>query len=560
MREWLRKVGVSLTNQSKKLQLYYILSIAYPFMKSFKHKASYYALITWFLFACIWYVTTVHAALDLFFDLPLSLQWGTFPVAFVWWGNNYAGALVFNNQTAVNQTVTFTWWITVTCKRQIHGYYFNAARGVGLLPLSSATEMNDGVTVQGGIYTSCGQGDRLYDIVGLLWYEKDGLSLGTWVFGVDTDIVTNSSNGLYQSWAISWKISNGLDGRFFDTMFGIGTVAISGNNEWGIGTLSNLIGTFTNIYVQWRVSLWQSVEESERAILAVNLAWTKTLLTSNDELNFSNVLNTVARNTEKRCRSTNTYTQSDVAAGDIGTNKFICIQLDWNDRFVIEEADLPLYVNKDIVFLDGNVLLSPDIYDSTNTFNYLSFYLANWDLMFGTYEVETWSLTEIDNNGFIKTTSATGVTEAIYIVGNFIVNGLVRWDNQYAIESTIPFKTIIHGKLVSLNTFTTASDKRILQLQSTLSNRPRSPSIATLLITPNTYFPNGQWTPSIGDVFSWKCADISTWWQIQWYWSNPIGSFDAVTVETIRASACPPGHRYPLMLIEKLLPTSFFTK
>jgi glutathione peroxidase-family protein len=64
--------------------------------------------------------------------------------------------------------------------------------------------------------------------------------------------------------------------------------------------------------------------------LTVNLAGTKTLLTSTDELLSSDIVNTVSRNTAKKCRATSTYTQSDAIAGNLGTSKFICIDLATN--------------------------------------------------------------------------------------------------------------------------------------------------------------------------------------------------------------------------------------
>ncbi len=490
----------------------------------------------------------------MFYELATSLQWGTFPVSFIWWGNNYAGSLIFNSQTAVNQTITFS-TTSVTCKRQIHWYYFNAARWVGLLPLSSQTQMNDGVTVVGGLYTSCGAWARIYDIVGVLTYEKNWSPLGQVVFGVQTDISTNTSNGIYQDWALSWKVSNGVNGRFFDTMFGIGS--ISSNNSWvgTIGSISNLIGTFNNIYIQWYVGLGQSLELNEREILTVNLAGTKTLLTNTDEILSSDIINTVSKNTEKKCRGI-TYDESDAIAGNLGTSKFICIDLATNP-FTIDEWNFDLFKNRDVVFLNGNVLLDNTLYDDTNFNNYLSLYIPNWNLILDS-DIEISDLTEIDNNWFA--TSPTGITKGIYLVGNFIVNWLVVWSEYMAGRyKSIPFKTFIHGKLISLNTFSTVSEKREKFLWNLLNTR--IPSYTTLTLPgSNPYFPNSTWNASMGDIFAWKCADISTWTQLQWYWATPVGIFDNNTKTAVESISCPPGHRYPLVIIEKTLNSSFFLK
>jgi len=79
---------------------------------------------------------------------------------------------------------------------------------------------------------------------------------------------------------------------------------------------------------------------------------------------------------------------------------------------------------------------------------------------------------------------------------------------------SIPFKTFIHGKLVSLNTFTTVSEKRDTLLRNLLDGN-RIPSYTTLKTTNNPYFLNGIWNAGMGEVFAWKCADTSTGTQTQ---------------------------------------------
>jgi hypothetical protein len=145
------------------------------------------------------------------------------------------------------------------------------------------------------------------------------------------------------------------------------------------------------------------------------------------------------------------------------------------------------------------------IYKSTNYNNYLSIYIPNGNLIFEN-SITTASLTDIDNNWFSKPGLST--TKWVYLVGNFIVNWLVVWSELWATYTTIPFKTIIHGKIVSLNTFTTVSEKRNTLLTNLLWTR--TPNYSTLTSTSNSYFPNSTWNASMGDVFAWKCADTST--------------------------------------------------
>jgi hypothetical protein len=494
-----------------------------------------------------------YADLWLLFDLPQSLQWWTFPVSFIWWWNSYAWSLIFNNQTSVNKTIQFdSDGTSITCKRQIHWYYFNTARWVGLLPLSSQTYMNDWLTVNGWVYTSCGHGARLYDIVWILEYQKTWASLWTVVFGVETDEMTNSSNGRYQAGALSWKISNGVNGRFFDTMFGIGTITSTNNWTEEIGNVSSLIGTFTNIYVQWHIWIWQSVDPSEREILTVNLAGTKTLLTSTDEILSADVINSVSKNTAKQCRTTDAYTVANANAGQLGWKKFICIDVAWGS-FTIDSNNIWYLANKDIVFLHGDVILDHSMYKSTNYTNYLSIYIPDWNLIFES-DISSNDMSEIDNNWFLVTTN-TSSTQWVYIVGNFIVNGLIVWSNYNSqTYKSIPFKTFIHGKLISLNTFTTVSAKREKLLEKLLQSRWHT--FGMLKNTPNEYFINNQWSASMGDIFSWRCDDTNN----NGVWALPIGTFTVSTINAITQTPCPPGHRYPLAIIEKKLPTLFFRK
>jgi hypothetical protein len=130
-------------------------------------------------------------------------------------------------------------------------------------------------------------------------------------------------------------------------------------------------------------------------------------------------------------------------------------------------------LRKDVVFLDGDVILDRSIYTNDNDKKYLSLYVANGNLRF-TSDIIPEDLRNIDNNG--NPNLYDGVTKGIYLVGNFIVNGLVVGDlinenKPYASYKTIPFKTFIHGKFISLNTFTTVSMPREKQISNLLSTR-----------------------------------------------------------------------------------------
>jgi hypothetical protein len=499
--------------------------------------------------------------LDLnFIGLAPSLASLTFPVQFIGWWNNYAGSLIFKtDRIPVNQTIQFWDWNTVNCKAQLRWYYFNAARGAGLLPLSSLEQSNDWVTVSWGLYTLCGGWSRLFDLVWMLDYRKSGADIGKVVFWVETDIPNNSSNGHYEASAISRKVSNWVNGKFFDTMFGIGQVATDNSTGTGwIWSVSNLIGTFTNIYIQGHVGIGQSVEESEREILTINLAWTKTLLTSTDEILASTVINTVEKNRAKQCRN------------NAWNNKFICTGEDWI-IFVLDADKAEEFANKDVVFEKWDVFIDDSVYTwyQDNRFKKsLSIYVANGNLILDS-SIQQNNLTPVDNNWFY--TSNTSTTNWIYLVGNFITNWIILWAMDAASATlwtytSIPFKTFIHGKFTSLNTFTTVSAQREKLLRTLIDTRnPSYDDIST-----NQYlwkfFSTNKWNAGMWEIFARRCADTTITWsngQTGWMGAYPImpaNGFDTSTINSIRSIQCPAWHRYPLMIIEKNIPTLFFNK
>lgn len=498
--------------------------------------------------------TSFWSAINLLFPLPLSLQGGSFPISFWWGGNEFPWSLIISSQTSVNYNILFDGEPALNCKRQIHGYYYNAARGNGLLPLSNVwTTSIDGVNVSGWLFTACGNGSLLYDLVGVIHYTYNGWDMGSVYFGVETDVNSNSSNGNYQPWAIQWRITNGINGRFFDTMFGIGTITSAPLiGPWDIGSVGNLIGTFTNIYIQWQAGIGQSVDTSEREILAVNLAGTKTLLTSNDEVIASRAINVANQNTNKNCSQ---YLQpNDLTPPTLASLRTICVDMSssTDPTLVIDSSNFDTIKNKDVIVKGGNVFIDNEIYTRTNSSNYLSIYIPDGYLVFDS-EISSSDLSTIDRNGF-KTTN-TGTTQWVYLEGNFIVNGLILWspDETLSAITTIPFKTYLHWKLISLNTMTTVSIPRERHLSSLLVQR--MPAYSELATQANPYFPDNRWNASLWSVFSWQCDDSV---EGEGAGAAPQGTFTPATVTAVTSINCPIGHRFPLIITEKNIPSSFF--
>ena len=324
--------------------------------------------LVWAIFGLVLLSLSTFAT-DFNFALPASLGWGSFPISFWWGGNEFPWVLIISSQTLVNKRITFdNGWNSITCKRQIHGYYFNVARGIGLLPLSELSSATiPGVTVNGGLYTACGAGwVYLYDLIGAVkytynWSPQDGM----WgiYFGVNINDTNNTTNGSHQPGAIAWKVTNGINGMFFDSMFGVGTIRTL-PNDWGIWSVGNLIGVFSNIYIQGQTSIGQSVEKNEREILSVNLAGTRTVLNNNQEANASKVINSAYKNVARNCPKYMTISKF-YQLNKKNIPSTICIDAE-GSTFVIEEDNYELVSNKDIIIKWGNVFLDDTIYNIKN--------------------------------------------------------------------------------------------------------------------------------------------------------------------------------------------------
>jgi hypothetical protein len=100
-------------------------------------------------------------------------------------------------------------------------------------------------------------------------------------------------------------------------------------------------------------------------------------------------------------------------------------------------------------------------------------------------------------------------------------------------------------------------EKQISNLLST-----RFPTYQSIVRTwENPYFwDDYTWNATIGDTFSWECSNITTWEETLWFGRTPIWIFSEGTIAAVRSIPCPPWHLYPLIIIEKSLPTSFFLK
>lgn len=70
--------------------------------------------------------------------------------------------------------------------------------------------------------------------------------------------------------------------------------------------------------------------------------------------------------------------------------------------------------------------------------------------------------------------------------------------------TTIPLKTYLHGKLISLNTFDTTSLQREKYLQSHIQHYDKFKAYPDEAPEIAPYYPNG-WDPSLTTLFTWRC-------------------------------------------------------
>lgn len=71
-------------------------------------------------------------------------------------------------------------------------------------------------------------------------------------------------------------------------------------------------------------------------------------------------------------------------------------------------------------------------------------------------------------------------------------------------NKTIPLKTYLHGKLISLNTFDTTSLQREKYLQSHIQHYNKFKALPHEDSEIAPYYPNG-WDPSLTTLFTWRC-------------------------------------------------------
>lgn len=94
-------------------------------------------------------LTTLSTPTITRFQFPLAevLKNRSFIVQFKEQGNDFQGVLIIVGTSNIPpKTIEFksgSQSTTLTCRKQLHGYYYNPARGAGILPLSNANPIPD---------------------------------------------------------------------------------------------------------------------------------------------------------------------------------------------------------------------------------------------------------------------------------------------------------------------------------------------------------------------------------------------------------------------------------
>lgn len=520
----------------------------------------------------------------IFPNLSIALEPGSFPIHFNNQGNNYLGSITITKKQKLFSPVEISFWSSqdpILCKSQLQGYYFSSARWLRVYPLSHTDSERLGNHIQIAqsnqwLYTECGDSlDTYYDIMWAIEYKANGVDMGSLVFGVETD--RNQTDYLSYKQNTITRQNNVINGSFFDS-YGIGSL---NNVAWGWGVIwgvSNLLSYFSNVYIQGRANIGKSVDELERNVLMQNLAGTKTILTASDEANIAQTLNTVKANATKACRNqpllvfttpTSPWSHSEAS------NKLTFCADTWDSNFVwyIDSSILNHITNRDIVLKRGSVFLDKSVFNQLRADRYLSLYIENWHLIFD-QDITEAHLRPIDKNSQLSS-DASATTKWAYLFWNFFVNGLIlggkapssitqlfdptwftkKWFHYTVLTpSGIPYKTLIQGRVASLNTLWDVSSKREQQLQKHLWSQLYN----TLINFENRYYPNNQWNASMGDLFSWVCEKDAEGSNEASHGAPAFGTWviqSQSTVQAIEASACAPWQNFWLTIIQRNIPT-----
>jgi hypothetical protein len=202
-----------------------------------------------------------------------------------------------------------------------------------------------------------------------------------------------------------------------------------------------------------------STDTKDVGQLLGNEADAKTQYFSSVQLNNASLVNLAKQKAEELCRGK--WSTNFPQGGNI-----ICVYSN-NDNTIhptIDDIKGRILIAKNV-----NVTLQGAMYATTPELNIF--------IDGGTLALAQNSANRIQFNENGYPTTGSGSYTGIYLKGNFIINGLVIGNGNDGSLPTMPYKTFIHGKFTSLNTYIEPTSQRISQLKNLLGATPAEKTV-----------------------------------------------------------------------------------
>lgn len=429
-------------------------------------------------------------------------------------GNDFwGGALWISTQKKLNSPQYIsTWnWTGKYCSVKIEGLYYNSQRGERLRPLDNNTLISlqkwsntyNKLRVQGGLYTSCGTGDE-YSIYGTVKHDIQGDSTPYFlVAGVNYDIPHNRIQKNSKLNCTLQLVNNKtVVGYLYDYQGGIGFIggnvpspeaneklaqALSGghciteifvpDNEQELHWNENILGTdwvilnensFQNLKwtlaVRGIVGLTNNIFSDNKTDIEGNFG-DKSQTVRTSSVSLADAVNTARKKSEQLCKGKWNKNSWNLRCFDNDWHYSIPVKIEPQAgiTYVFKniDAEFTSYMKKDdkeiSVFIDWGKLLLPNLW--------------------------TGRLIDFDNAWYPVDT--TSYNKGNYLKGNFIINGIIQPSSWSGIEN----KLYVHGKLLTLNTHDTPTEKRKSQISSLLERNFIEKFI------------------NYRELFTWRCID-----------------------------------------------------
>ncbi|MBS8122466.1 hypothetical protein [Candidatus Vampirococcus lugosii] len=461
---------------------------------------------------------------------------------------------------------------SITCEEQLRGFYFNPLRGSTLYAIdeynyeymsgSLSGGMNMGYDFDGGFYSNCrGQGVEPTSIFGHIEYGDLGAFYAEDFFiqaGREYDYNTNRSTN--NDYADSFSLYNNTPvGLIYDSLRGVGFVGGKVNHrkcmedlfaETNDNSIIDLIHKFDpdsdkdkrliftgsiynddinqNCITRNHGSVMQVVssvigilggyylgeqgsEASRRSVisrlgqLGDDATQQQAFNIGGKTVNLSSSMNTLKKNASDLCRG-----QWDDTSGPIGIDsgnkdrELFCI----DGQDVVLDYDLTSSsVDNIILIKNGNLTIKKNQKAGNSN---LQVFIDG-----GVIKIDIGSKVDIDKDGFY--TTSTGVTEGLYLYGDYFINGLLVGTDT---DNKINNKLYINGRMALLNSPQRPTDSREKMIKRSIGDTAYNnykDIIGMRQLFAWDCKPNGKGTDGV------NCSDSSDRWRRNSFIIQPNG-------------------------------------